>query len=281
MKQILTAVALAGTCFGASVAQPKPEPVKEVPARADTKSRTVQVSEKTVITIRAAVLESTLLTLPEGEKVGFTFSGDTKNWLLQSAKVPTRYLSVKPMVAHTQTNLHIITDHGNDYSFLLTEVSGQAEPYDVKVFIEAADKKIQENIQAAPVMISVEESERVKREAEAAKQAAEATVKATQAKFESESASFREKYPSTLNFGWSWNKAKGDKIGLDQIWNDDRFTYFKAHPVEAPALYEVKEGKPSLINFELRDGVYIVTKLIESGYLAVGKLQVDFRKVTR
>jgi type IV secretion system protein VirB9 len=183
------------------------------------------------------------------------------------------------MAAHIQTNLHIITDHGNDYSFLLTEVSGSTDLYDVKVFIEATDRKMQENIQASPVMVSAEESDRIKREAEQAKKDAEASAKAAQAKAVADTEAYREAYPSKLNFGYEWNRAKGDKFGLQQIWNDDRFTYFKAHPQEAPAFYELKDGKPSLVNFDLRDGIYTVTKLIEAGWLAIGKTQVDFRRV--
>ena len=276
MKKLIGTVFCSGVLFAASI--PKPA---EPPAKADDKSRVVQASEKTVITIRAAVLESTLLALPEGEKVAITFAGDTKNWLIQATKVPTRYLSVKPMTARTQTNLHIITDHGNDYSFLLTEVSGSPDPYDVKVFIEANDKKMQENIQAPPVMISTEESERVKREAEEAKKEAAASVQAAHVKATADMETYREYYPASMNFGYAWDKNKGDKLGLQQIWNDDKFTYFRAKPNEAPAIYEIKDGKPSLINFTLKDGLYTVDKLIDSGYLAVGKLQVNFQKVAR
>jgi len=276
MKKLIGTVFCGGVLFAASI--PKPA---EPPAKADDKSRVVQASEKTVIGIRTAVLESTLLTLPENEKVAITFAGDTKNWLIQGTKVPTRYLSVKPMVAHMQTNLHIITDHGNDYSFLLTEVSGSADPYDVKVFIEATDKKMQENIQAPPVMISAEESERVKREAEQVKKEAAASVQAAQTRASADVEAYRESYPSRLNFGYTWDKSKGDKFGLQEIWNDDKFTYFRAKPNEAPALYEVKDGKPSIINFTLKDGLYTIDKLIDSGYLAVGKLQVNFQKAAR
>ena len=276
MKKLIGTVFCGGVLFAASI--PKPA---EQPAKADDKSRVVQASEKTVITIRTAVLESTLLTLPENEKVAITFAGDTKNWLIQATKVPTRYLSVKPMVAHTQTNLHIITDHGNDYSFLLTEVSGSPDPYDVKVFIEAGDKKMQENIQAPPVMISAEESERVKREAEQVKKEATASVQAAQTKATADVEAYRESYPGRMTFGYTWDKSKGEKFGLQEIWNDDKFTYFRARPNEAPALYEVKDGKPSLINFTLKDGLYTIDKLIDSGYLAVGKLQVNFQKAAR
>jgi hypothetical protein len=47
-------------------------------------------------------------------------------------------------------------------------------------------------------------------------------------------------------------------------------------PGEAPTLYEVKDGKPSLVNFDFANGLYTVSKRIERGYLAIGKQRMDF-----
>jgi len=40
----------------------------------------------------------------------------------------------------------------------------------------------------------------------------------------------------------------------------------------------VKDGKPNLINFQVENGVYIVPKIIDSGYLAVGKKKITFTR---
>jgi hypothetical protein len=48
---------------------------------------------------------------------------------------------------------------------------------------------------------------------------------------------------------------------------------------ETPALYEVKDGKPSLINFDFSDGLYTVPKELDNGYLAIGKKKVTFHRV--
>jgi hypothetical protein len=48
---------------------------------------------------------------------------------------------------------------------------------------------------------------------------------------------------------------------------------------ETPALYEVKDKKPSLINFDFNGGLYTVPKLLENGYLAIGKQKVEFHRV--
>jgi type IV secretion system protein VirB9 len=40
----------------------------------------------------------------------------------------------------------------------------------------------------------------------------------------------------------------------------------------------VKDGKPNLTNFEYRNGTYIVTKILDSGYLAIGKARMNFTR---
>ena len=37
------------------------------------------------------------------------------------------------------------------------------------------------------------------------------------------------------------------------IWHDGQFTYIKADATELPALYEIKDGKPALVNFQVRE----------------------------
>ena len=45
---------------------------------------------------------------------------------------------------------------------------------------------------------------------------------------------------------------------------------------EAPALYEVKDNKPNLIQFELRsDGLYFIPKILDRAYLEIGKQKLD------
>ena len=67
---------------------------------------------------------------------------------------------------------------------------------------------------------------------------------------------------------------------MQQIWRDDKFTYLRGQFQETPALYEVKDKKPSLINFDFSNGLYIVPKKLDSGYLAIGKQKVDFHRTT-
>ncbi len=45
-----------------------------------------------------------------------------------------------------------------------------------------------------------------------------------------------------------------------------------------PALYETKEKKGSLINFDFNNGLYTVPKELDNGYLAIGKQKVEFHR---
>ena len=60
------------------------------------------------------------------------------------------------------------------------------------------------------------------------------------------------------------------------IYHDDKFTYIKCAAQEKPTVYELKDGKPNLVNFDFENGVYVIPKIVDHGYLAVGKQKVNF-----
>ena len=77
--------------------------------------RTVTVSEaETPPQIRAGLLQSTLIVLPAEEKVANVFAGDTVNWIFDGGHVASRFISVKPKAVNTATDIHIVSDHGNE-----------------------------------------------------------------------------------------------------------------------------------------------------------------------
>ena len=136
-------------------------------------ARTVKVTQKSTVTIDTGVLQSTLLVLPEDEKIAAVFEGDKENWRYDTTKLSGRFLSVKPTAAGVSTDLHIISDHGNSYSFILREVSGKAgAAFDSKVFLEAADDATRASIVKLPLFVPVDEVERYRKQAEEARAAA-------------------------------------------------------------------------------------------------------------
>jgi type IV secretion system protein VirB9 len=64
------------------------------------------------------------------------------------------------------------------------------------------------------------------------------------------------------------------------MYHDDRFTYIEAAPAEPPAVYEVKDGKDSLIQFEFDEAHhrYTIPKVLNQGYLRVGKTVLKFKR---
>ena len=58
-----------------------------------------------------------------------------------------------------------------------------------------------------------------------------------------------------------------------------RQIHLSARPISGDSRsYEVKEKKPSLINFDFANGLYTVSKELDTGYLAIGKQKVKFHR---
>ncbi len=238
--------------------------------------RSVTVTEaETPPVIRAGLLQSTLILLPAEEKIATVFGGDTVDWVFDGGHVASRFISVKPKLANTTTDIHIVSDHGNEYTLQLQEISADSDShFDSKVFIVPGDKAAKDRLTDLPVFVPAAELDKAKQEAVTAKAAQAAELKAEEAKAET----YRSQYPGSLHFDFTWDEKKGRELGLQQIWHDDKFTYLRGQFQETPALYEVKDGKGSLINFDFNAGLYTVPKELDNGYLTIGKKRVDFHR---
>ncbi len=241
--------------------------------------RTVTVSESsTPPLVRAGLLQSTLIVLPAEEKVANVFAGDTVDWVFDGGHVASRFISVKPKLAGSSTDVHIVSDHGNEYTLQLHEVSAEQDThFDSKIFINAGDKAAQQRLTEMPVFVPAADLEKAKQEAVAARAAQAAELKTEETKAEQ----YRSQYPGSLHFDYAWDEKRGKQLGLQQIWRDDKFTYLRGKFQETPALYEVKDKKPSLINFDFSNGLYTVPKELDSGYLTIGKQKVEFHRAAR
>ena len=259
-----------------------PTGAAETPKLQPNAPRSVVVSDaQTPPVVRTGLLQSTLIELPAEEKIATVFGGDTASWVFDAGHVASRYISIKPKVADTTTDLHIISDHGNEYTVELREISNDRDNphFDSKVSLSSSDTKAATNIAKAPVFIPAAEVEmkeaQLKKDTDDAKKAAEADHKALTMATES----FKATYPGTLHFDYSWDQKKGSALGLQQIWRDDKFTYLRGQFQETPALYELKDGKGSLINFDFANGLYTIPKTVAQGYLSIGKQRVDFKQI--
>lgn len=58
--------------------------------------------------------------------------------------------------------------------------------------------------------------------------------------------------------------------------NVERLGYLRGHFQETPALREVIDKKPSLINFDFSNGLNTVPKELDHSYLSIGKQMLKF-----
>jgi Conjugal transfer protein len=176
----------------------------------------------------------------------------------------------------SRTNLNLITASGNVYSFVLSEVTDapDSEP-DLKLFVEPKDESMLSAANGQPRFVTAQQVEDYRQQVEIAKTEARDAKQAAQTAIERETGQFRAEYPANLKFLYRFDTAKRP-FNVSAMYTDGKFTYIQAHPEEPPALYELKDGKPNLIQFEFRNGTYVASKVLDSGYLAIGKQKLSF-----
>src|SRR5216684_880255 len=103
------------------------------PAAADG-ARVVKYGKDDIVPVHAKLRFSTLIVLPDNEEILDFTTGDREFWIINGTH---NLCYVHPAQAGIRSNLNLITASGHVYSFLLTEISAQAdvEP-DLKLFIE-------------------------------------------------------------------------------------------------------------------------------------------------
>jgi type IV secretion system protein VirB9 len=232
-------------------------------------ARTVQYHTQDIIPIHSKLNFTTLITLPASEEILDAAVGDKDFWIVD---VVHNFVFVHPAKKNIESNLNLITNKGNIYSFTLTDVSGTVTPTDLKVIVQPAD---QSSIIASTGAIQFVPAEQVA----ATTQAATQVVAAVKQQAVEAVDAYKASYPSKLVLDYSFKKDR-DPFYIAAIYHDDKFTYLKVDPKnqEKFAIYEIKDGKPDLINYDLKDGVYIITHIVDKGYVRVGKKQLDFER---
>ncbi len=235
-------------------------------------ARVVEYTERDIISVRTRLRYTTIIALPPGEQIMDFVIGDKDNWVVNGA---ANLAYVKPAKADAATNLNLISSRNVIYSFVLAEL-GDGTP-DLKIFVQPHGEAIQLALNGPVKYIPVERIDEYRLQAEAARGQAKDAQLAVQKTIESKMSSFTNSYTASVNFGYRFQRNK-KPFEVSAIFDDGRFTYIKARPMETPTLYEVKDGTPSIVNFEYRDGTYIVGKVLESGYLAIGKKRFVFTR---
>jgi len=249
-----------------------------LPAQAETGSgRTVKYSQQDIVSVRAKIRFSTLIVLPQNEEILDFATGDKEFWIVNGAH---NLCYVHPAKAGIRSDLHLITSTGHVYSFLLTEISNDpsAEP-DLKLFIEPKEESSISGSTALQGYVRAGEAEAYKKELEALHAQTDRQIHAAEVRTAEQVNKYKADYSKKLQFDYELDKkAAREPFLVSMIYHDDAFTYIKCAAREKPALYEVKDGKPNLINFQFENGVYIIPKVIDNGYLTIGKKKLTFTR---
>jgi type IV secretory pathway VirB9-like protein len=280
---LAVALFLSLTSIGGAADKPSPDkvPTKRAPdvvrtpdvapEEAPPSARLITYGDQDVVTVKTKVRYTTLIVLPKTELILDITCGDKDYWVVNGNQ---NFAYVKPAKPGARTNLNLVTTSGNIYSFMLAEVSEEpkAQP-DLKLFVELKEESMRSAAHGTPRFVSAQEIETCKAQAEKAQE------EARQAK-EQEQTAIRQgisRFISNVRFPYRFEAGK-KPFFVRAMYHDDRFTYIQARPEETPTLYEIKDGQPNLVNFQYRDGAYVVEKILDKGYLAIGKQKLSFAR---
>jgi len=266
-------LALAACLLASSPARAQPDAGVPITRGA----RTVIYHPRDLVTLHAKVQYTTLIVLPAGEDVVEVTCGDKEFWIVNARD---HLVSIKPAKAGSETNLNLLTTSGQVYAFLLTEISARSgEPPDLAVYLEPDDFAATAATQARPTYVPASQVDDFRAQAIAARDDARRAREDAQTALDEGLTAFRAAYPLSLQFPYRFAANRGPFF-VSAIFHDGVRTFIRAAAAELPSLYEEKDGQPNLVNFEVRDGTYIVPKILDRGYLMLGKQRMNFDAVT-
>lgn len=171
------------------------------------------------------------ISLHPGEKVSFVGGGDTGSWAINSSTVDgVAHIYLKPIVSASTTNL-IITTNKRSYQLIVNT----SDWYNPMVRWSYDDEELQARVNQA--------------------NHDEATITDT----------MNVRGYGSLNFEY---EVKGDSnMKPSMVFDDGEKTVikFKSTPTKAPAIFVREQGKKgvSLVNFKIKDGCYIIERVID------------------
>src|SRR5205814_10586635 len=95
-------------------------------------ARTIKYAAKDIVLIKAKLRYTTLIVLPQNEKILDFVTGDKEFWVVEGTQ---NFCYIKPAKQGSNTDVTLITAAGDGYSCLVKEV-GESEEPDLKVVIE-------------------------------------------------------------------------------------------------------------------------------------------------
>ena len=226
--------------------------------------REVAASDRSLITLNTKIRYTTMILLPEGEEILDVVVGDRDFWVISATQ---NIAHVKPAKEGAATNLNLVTASGTVYSFLLNE--GKGSQPDLKLYVNGdVNASLGKPKYYSATQVSALQTELTE---------ARASIENVQHRTDEAIATFKQEYPGQLRFDYGTPKYE-KPFFVRSIWHDGQFTYIKSDARELPTLYEVRDGEPSLVNFQVQGATYVVPKVLERGYLVVGKDRFSFQQ---
>lgn len=248
LKSVIPCLLLASSVVGSS---------------AQESARTVQYHSQDIIPIRAKVKYTTLIELPTTEKIIEAATGDKEFWIID---VVGNFCFVHPAKQGIASNLNLITDKGNIYTFTLEDVSSSSKTPDLKVIVQPADRSAIVAANGPAQFVPAAQLEQSREQ-----------LAALQSHVAQAVDEYKSGYPTQLKFDYVY-KANEAPFNIQSIYHDDKFTYIKTNAPEKFSVYEMKDGKPNLITYDLREGTYIIPKVMDNGYVELGKKKMEFAR---
>jgi Conjugal transfer protein len=239
-------------------------------------TRTIAYHARDLVPLRAKLHYTTLIVLPEGEDVVEATCGDKEVWLVN---VRGGLVSVKPAKAGSESNLNLVTTSGQVYTFLLTEISAdKSQETDLTVYLERDALESATATRLRPKFVPAEQVEDFRAQADLAREQARRATETARADLDAGLTAFRTSYPLSLQFVYGFLPNK-KPFFLRAMFHDDHRTFIQSGAHELPTVYEYKDGKPNLVNFEVQQGTYVIPKILDDGYLVIGSARTPFRRL--
>ena len=227
-----------------------------------------------IIHVNTRIRHTTVIQLPQRENILDFIVGDSEYWHLSGA---ANLAFLKPIAEGVNTNVALVCESGRIYSFLVVE---RDAPPHLIVRVGADPTTTTPAGARIPAFVArsrVAEYQLMAEESRAAVYAAqidaETQIAAMRQDANTQINEFRSSYPTRLEFPYRLDdKAARWPFLVQGMWHDGQFTYIRSTAQETPALYENRDGDPSLIAYDLQqDGLFIVRRLIGSGWLQIGR----------
>ena len=272
---VLTALLLAALPTGATAQQADDD-------QAFLRVPVPEEGEDRIHRLRTQVRHTTVIVLPAGETILDFVVGDSEYWHLAGA---ANVAFLKPLASDAATNIALVCESGRIYSFLVAEQSDGPPHLVVRVESGAEAARLSGG-SGRPAFVARSEvaayQQMAAEAAEAARSAREAAeVGILEARSQAEAAieEFRAGYPERLAFEYRLDGDAAERPFLvEAMWHDGQFTYVRSHAQESPALYELRDGEPALVAYDLtEDGLYVARHVLGDGWLQIGDKRAAWR----